>query len=288
MTERRRPSKKDVMLDLLARSGVFVYLDPRREGVVIPAGFKKQPELMLQIGLNMAVAIRDLEVDDEGITCTLSFNRSPFWCRMPWHAVFALVSDEDRRGAVWAEDAPRESKMSNAPQIEPPRPRLRAVGPDERAPEPEPEPVAREDVEGEGRCGACKTKWLDDQDSCPLCGASREEAFEPAGGAAETENEDEPAEVAKIPLALRAFEGLPEIDEPGDDPPMSTETLPPALRVVPSAPEPMPESLARPLTQPLAGSEAAADASTESDEDAAAGPKGKAKKPLPPWLRVVK
>ncbi len=280
MSDRRRPSKKDVMLDLLAKSGVFIYLDPRREGVVVPAGFKKQPELMLQIGLNMAVAIRDLEVDDEGVTCTLSFNRSPFWCRMPWHAVFALVSDEDRRGAVWAEDAPRESKMSKTPAIEPPRPRLRAVGPDERAPEPEAaaEPVDREAVEGEGTCGDCKTKWLEDQDSCPLCGASREEAFRPAKT---SEDGDEPKkDEAKIPLALRAFETVGEIDEE-DEVPMSTQLPEPApvLRAVPSAPPPPAEDAA---SQPEADGDAA------SSDDDAPSPKGKSKKPLPPWLRVVK
>lgn len=279
MSDRRRPSKKDVMLDLLAKSGVFVYLDPRREGVVVPAGFKKQPELMLQIGLNMAVAIRDLEVDDEGITCTLSFNRSPFWCRMPWHAVFALVSDEDRRGAVWAEDAPRESKMSKTPAIEPPRPRLRAVGPDERAPsadERAPEPVAREDVEGEGTCRDCKTKWLEDQDSCPLCGASREDAFRAAGSAAD---DDEPQkDESRIPLALRAFESVGEIEEE-EEPPMSTQ-MPepaPALRIVPSEPAPAPD-VDPEATEPA----------SEPSEEEAPGPKGKAKKPLPPWLRVVK
>lgn len=271
------------MLDLLARSGVFIYLDPRREGVVVPVGFKKQPELMLQVGLNLAVSIRDLEVDDDGVTCTLSFNRSPFWCRMPWSAIFALVSDEDRRGAVWAEDAPRESKMSRTPEIEPPRPRLRAVGPDERAPEPEPPPVAREDVEGEGTCGECNTKWLDDQDSCPLCGASREEAFRGSGntqkGEDERDEEDEVLEeVSKIPLALRAFKETDDIDDL--DAPMSTPMPEPAaLRSVPSpsdppAPEPEPEAPGE---------------SSAGDDDGSPPPhKGKSKRPLPPWLRVVK
>ena len=280
MTERRRPVKKDVMLELLAKSGVFVYLDPRREGVVVPAGFKKQPELMLQLGLNMAVPIRDLEVDDEGISCTLSFNRSPFWCRMPWHAVFALVSDEDRRGAVWAEDAPRESKMAQGPAIEPPRPKLRAVGPDERAPEPKPE-VARETVEGDGKCGDCGTKWLEDQDSCPLCGASREEAFRGTGeptregdaerdgdGAGEDEDGTRPTDGApKIPLALQAFrESYDDVEH--------ADAAEPAPRAEPE------------IAAPADG---ATDATPKPDEeDAGDEPKQKPKRPLPPWLRVVK
>ena len=43
------PPKKDVALALIERSSVFVYLDPRREGVVTPAGFKREPKLVLQV-----------------------------------------------------------------------------------------------------------------------------------------------------------------------------------------------------------------------------------------------
>jgi hypothetical protein len=41
------------------------------------------------------------------MTCTLSFNRAPFWCRLPWNAVYALVG-EDGRGMVWPDDVPPE------------------------------------------------------------------------------------------------------------------------------------------------------------------------------------
>ena len=80
---RNLPSKKDVVLALLQGPSVFVHLDPRKKGVVVPANFRKQPQLVLQIGLNMAVSIPDLRVDDEGVSCTLSFSRSPFWCVLP-------------------------------------------------------------------------------------------------------------------------------------------------------------------------------------------------------------
>ena len=70
------PPKKDVLLALLERSSVFVHLDPRDDSVRVPTWFKKQPQLILQIGLNLAVPIRDLEVDDEAVSCTLSFSRT--------------------------------------------------------------------------------------------------------------------------------------------------------------------------------------------------------------------
>lgn len=130
------PPKKEVALALLEGPSMFVHLDPRRPGVLIPPRFRDKPQLVLQIGLNMFVPIPDLKVDDEGITCTLSFDRAPFWCRMPWSAVYALVG-EDGRGMMWPNDIPPEvvAQMQNPPPKDTqraapkrPRPKLSAVG----------------------------------------------------------------------------------------------------------------------------------------------------------------
>ena len=101
------PPKKEVALALLERSNVDVYLDPRAKGVVVPPQFRKEPRLILKIGLNMPVPIPDLRLDDESMSCTLSFNRSPFYCVVPWSSVFAMVG-EDGRGMVWPDDVPQE------------------------------------------------------------------------------------------------------------------------------------------------------------------------------------
>src|SRR5215472_3079618 len=97
------PPKKEVALALLETSSVFVHLDPRRPLVVVPPSFKKQPQLVLQVGMNMPVPIPDLRLDDEGMSCTLSFKGTPFFCVVPWPSVFAMV-DEDARGMVWPDD----------------------------------------------------------------------------------------------------------------------------------------------------------------------------------------
>jgi hypothetical protein len=108
-TSRSLPSKKDVALALLQMADVYIHLDPRREHVVVPPWLANKAPLILQVGLNMPVPIPDLDVDDECISCTLSFNRSPFWCRLPWPSIYALVSaGEERRGMVWPEDVPAE------------------------------------------------------------------------------------------------------------------------------------------------------------------------------------
>ena|SRR5688500_5320138 len=107
MGKSRLPPKKDVALALLESSTVFVHLDPRADGVMVPPWFKKQPQLVLQIGLNMPVPIPDLSLDGDGVSCTLSFNRSPQFCNVPWKAIYALVG-EDGRGMVWPDDVPPE------------------------------------------------------------------------------------------------------------------------------------------------------------------------------------
>jgi stringent starvation protein B len=107
MQPTRLPRKKDVALALLEQATVYVHLDPRGEAVRVPPQFKRQPQLVLQVGLNMPVPIKDLHVDDDGVSCTLSFNRSPHFCVIPWTAVFALVG-ENGRGMVWPDDVPPE------------------------------------------------------------------------------------------------------------------------------------------------------------------------------------
>ena len=121
------PPKKDVMLALLEKASVFVHLDPRVEGVSVPPWLAKQPDLVLQLGLQMAVQIPDLEVDDDGVFATLSFNRSPHYCRVPWNAVYALVG-EDGRGMMWPEDIPPEvAARASSERAKQKKPALRAV-----------------------------------------------------------------------------------------------------------------------------------------------------------------
>ena len=86
---------------------MYLHLDPRRFGVVVPRWLRTRPQLVLQVGLDMPVPIPDLKVDDQGISGTLSFNRSPFHISVPWDAVYALVS-EDGPMMVWPDSLPAE------------------------------------------------------------------------------------------------------------------------------------------------------------------------------------
>ncbi len=124
------PRKQAVALDLLERTSVFVHLDPRRTGVLVPQGFLKQPQLVLQIGLNMAISIPDLDVGEEGISCTLSFNKRPHFCSLPWSSIYALIGEQGG-GMVWPEDVPPEvvsqQRAAAKKEAKPRKPGLRAI-----------------------------------------------------------------------------------------------------------------------------------------------------------------
>ncbi len=126
------PLKKDVLDELLARGSARIFLDPRRPGVVVPKSFTNQAELVLRVGYSLKPAIVDLQVDDEGVSCTLSFNRTPCWCKLPWAAVFAVVSDVGSRGVVWPDDVPMESQLL---KVTPSKPKLASAPADRATPD---------------------------------------------------------------------------------------------------------------------------------------------------------
>jgi hypothetical protein len=107
MEETPLHNKKLIANQLFRKGFVFIHLDPRVEGVVVPPWFKHQAQLVLQFGLDMPIPIPDLLVEDEVISGTLSFSRTPFHCIVPWKAVFAVVGN-DNKGQVWHESMPAE------------------------------------------------------------------------------------------------------------------------------------------------------------------------------------
>lgn len=120
-------------------------MDARRDGVVVPQRFRSAPQLILEIGLNMNPPIMDLDIEGDGVRCTLSFAKQPFHCTLLWSSIWALIGKRDGRGYQWVEDMPAE--LVAVPQAPPP-PRmpvvLRAVAAEPAAaPTPEPPPEAR-------------------------------------------------------------------------------------------------------------------------------------------------
>ncbi|HYP76222.1 MAG TPA: ClpXP protease specificity-enhancing factor SspB [Polyangiaceae bacterium] len=263
----RLPPKKDVALALLEQASMYIHLDPRVSSVQVPQSFKNQPQLVLQVGLNMAVAIPDLHVDDQGLSCTLSFNRTPFFCMIPWPAVFALVG-ENGQAMVWAEDVPAEVAAQAQAQKAPekPRPHLRSVG------------------EGEGETGAPPAARAEPAQPAEkkLAGKAGKVPAKPAAAKAEgskgsAKSKPEPKGVApkakpagKTPgkSASKAGKGAPAEAAQGKKPAAPAPAAKPqpaaARQAVPAKKAPKPE---------------AARSTTEMN---------KPKRELPPYLRVVK
>lgn len=96
----------DVAVEFLSQGGtIFVHLNPRAEGVVVPSRFKDQDQLVLPWGYNMWIPIHDMVVNDSAISGVLSFSRAPLRCYVPWSAVYAIIG-ESGGGEVWPSNMP--------------------------------------------------------------------------------------------------------------------------------------------------------------------------------------
>lgn len=104
-------SKKRVAEALLLQGDLYIHLNAAAAGVDVPENLAVDDRLVLQVGLDMPVPIPDLRVDEHGVAGTLSFNRQPHACYVPWDAVFAL-SDSEGRGMVWDEAIAAEAKRA--------------------------------------------------------------------------------------------------------------------------------------------------------------------------------
>jgi len=226
MSQNRLPPKKEVALALLESSTVFLHLDPRVEEVKVPPWFKRQPQLVLQIGLNMPVPIHDLNLDEAGVSCTLSFNRAPHFCHVPWKAIYALVA-EDGRGMLWPEDIPPEVSAQAHVRAQAPEPRahLHAVPPAADKPQAaaQPEPI-RANARGAQRADAeqpakkrTRRKARREDAPAPARGRARRPALAPV----------EPPKPAAAARPAAQASG-----SKGDEAPRKKRELPPYLRVV--------------------------------------------------------
>jgi stringent starvation protein B len=261
----RLPPKKDVALALLEQASMYIHLDPRAGSVQVPASFKNQPQLVLQVGLNMAVAIPDLHVDDQGLSCTLSFNRTPFFCMIPWPAVFALVG-ENGQAMVWAEDVPAEVAAQAQAQKAPEKPRthLRSVGEGESAgPAAKAEPAPAAEKKPAAKAGK----------------ATKSSAAKPEAnkGGAKAKSEAKAAASKPVKAAPKsAGKTTPKVTKHAAD-------TAPNKNPAAASPAPKPEPAA-------AGQAVPAKKSLQSKPDTARGATemNKPKRELPPYLRVVK
>lgn len=225
------PPKRDVMLALLQQAeSVFVNFDPRRDGVVVPAHLKRQPRVVLQYGLNMRIPIPDLDVGEDGIGATLSFDRAPTWTFVPWSAVFAIIS-QDQRGMLWEADLPREIEAEHK----------KATSPGEGKKSAQPPAAAPASSSGGakgrksagGKRPALRAVDGGGEGSKPTGALSVSESHASESHASESTGElPEPARAAVEPASPQEKRESDEIIEPPQREPKKKRELPPYLRVV--------------------------------------------------------
>lgn len=134
------PLKRDLVVELLGCGPVLVHVDARVESVSVPQHLSEDRRLVLRFGYGLSPAITDLEVSEDALSGTLTFNGVPHHCILPWPAVYAVVSDVDQRGMVWPEDVPKEVLEEMAQKSDlagaGPLPAARESLPDEDRPAP--------------------------------------------------------------------------------------------------------------------------------------------------------
>ncbi len=124
-------AKRDAVAHGLTIGPVLVDLDPRQHGVAAPEEFRECITLALRFGHNLTPAIHDLELNDEHLAGTLSFDGKPCRCVIPWRAVWAASVDGGAHLGTWKDSIPVELRKRDpappAPTAEKPRPRLSLV-----------------------------------------------------------------------------------------------------------------------------------------------------------------
>src|SRR5262245_42605614 len=80
--------------------------DARRPGVAVPPHLGKEPQLNLDFAMRFGLA--DFIFDARGVRASLSFNRQPFFCDVPWGAVYAIYSHVDNERLTWPQSLPEE------------------------------------------------------------------------------------------------------------------------------------------------------------------------------------
>ncbi len=101
--------KHELLTHLLQNPGstAYVHFDPRYESCLVPTKFKKDAQMILHVGREMAVPIRNLFWNDRSLNGVFSFSGVEFQCIIPMGAIFAIVSDQGA-GAMYAKDIPKE------------------------------------------------------------------------------------------------------------------------------------------------------------------------------------
>ncbi len=119
--------KRDLLNRMLSEVRVVrIYLDGRQPDVKLPDGpWRKEPYVILELGLDLPVPIPDLKINDYGVFASLSFGGKSSRCFIPWGRLFSIQDKASGQGVLWKDGLPPE--LSNRKEEPAPVRHLRLV-----------------------------------------------------------------------------------------------------------------------------------------------------------------
>lgn len=107
-------SKEEYFERLMDSGMVQVFVDPRRRGVKLPAGFKTQPYVSLN--WSHKFNLKDFSFDALGVRGTLSFAGTDFFVDLPWKSIWGMVIGASPKETfrLWKEDMPKDAPIEFA------------------------------------------------------------------------------------------------------------------------------------------------------------------------------
>ncbi len=92
--------KKAVVEEMIKDGYVLIQVAVQAPGVIVPDVLWGQEIVGFEIGFDMPIQIPDLDIGEEGIVGTLSFERVSMKCFFPWDAIIAAVI-RDKLHVAW-------------------------------------------------------------------------------------------------------------------------------------------------------------------------------------------
>ena len=205
-------TKKSVLEELLEQGMVLVALDARVEGVEVPSHLHQDPQLRLNLSYRFGLP---MDVSEWGVAATLTFAGVPFECRIPWCAIFLLVSHVSGQPYLFPDDIPAEllsagegaEGLQRASKLEPARPKLTLVSRDAAADDEAASASTSDDAEDEDAEHA-----LDAVTPLEAAPAFKEEPAPTLEAATDPTPAPAPAAAQDAPVSEYAPASAPEVD----------------------------------------------------------------------------
>jgi stringent starvation protein B len=108
-------TKAQILEDYLDISLATIDFDPQALGVIVPAVFKTDGIMRLNLSWNFKDS--NMLITEDRVEATLTFKGAPFRCYVPMHAIFAISSKTVGNGKVFPEAMPAQARANFFAQL---------------------------------------------------------------------------------------------------------------------------------------------------------------------------